>query len=109
MATVKEIEDDDHPSVMRTTTVAAMMETPYPHEYVKTLLEYKLIEHENARQCALEYITNVNRLHTFVHMAFYDMKAFKDMPLPDLLTYIQFIQKNGLHHFKNRRLPSSIL
>ena len=100
-------ERDQDRNLMREKSISNMIESPYPVQYLETLLQSRLIDQSEARQIALDYITSMNRIQAFLHLAPYEIAPFQHMSLNDLITYIAFVHRYGLEPFKNRRLVSS--
>ena len=107
--TVVETEEDELDKITVKNTIKCMLETPYPVEYLKVLLENKIIDRSIAYRTALGYVEMTNRFRTFVDMTLYDIEPFKRLSFDDLLSYIQFICNNGLNVSRGRTLCASIL
>ena len=90
-------------------TVDAMLQTPYPVEYLNLLLQHRIVDLCLAHRAALRYIEKVNRFYTFVHMTHYNTRSFEDMPLEHLKQYIQFMVNLRLTVPRGRTLYASTL
>ena len=90
-------------------TVDAMLETPYPVEYLKTVLRHRIVDASLAHLAALHYIERINRFYTFVHVTHYTVRTFETMTFEQLLQYIQFVVDVRLTIPRGRTLCASTL
>ena len=90
-------------------TVDAMLQTPYPVEYLNLLLQHRIVDPRLAHRAGLLYIDRVNKFYTFVHMTHYNTRSFEDMTLEHLQQYIQFVVNLRLTIPRGQTLYASTL
>ena len=100
-------EEAHDTSIMVNTTAAALKKSPDPAGYLDMLMSYNLLDENDARRAAIEFIVALNRNNGFAEMAYYDNRPFHSMDLPTLQQFIRFVKTNKLDFIKVQKPFSS--